>query len=148
MGITKEYMEWETWVNKEIVKSSGKPFKSGEKVGLVKELTTNPYSNKPGFLMWDGSIVDCHRTELNLVIMDEKCVDIELVETQSMLRHDYDMEVFVTPYHEFIGEDEGYLKQYKVTIMCDCRPDHIISCFDVYEEALEHGLQEAIKLIY
>ena len=56
--------DWINWVGCEIVKHSNKPFKNGLKVGVVKELTTNPYSNKAGFLMYDGSIVDCQQCKL------------------------------------------------------------------------------------
>lgn len=56
--------DWINWVGCEIVKHSNKPFKNGLKVGVVKELTTNPYSNKVGFLMYDGSIVDCQQCKL------------------------------------------------------------------------------------
>lgn len=53
--------DWVNWINHEIIKHSGKPFKSGEKIGIPKELTINPYSNKQAFKMDDGSIVDCHQ---------------------------------------------------------------------------------------
>lgn len=56
--------EWPNWVNHEVIKHSGKPFKSGKKIGVVKELTTNPYSNKKAFKMDDDSIVDCHQCKL------------------------------------------------------------------------------------
>lgn len=56
--------DWINWVGCEIVKHSNKPFKSGNKVGVVKELTTNPHSNKTAFLMDDGSIVDCYQCKL------------------------------------------------------------------------------------
>lgn len=53
--------DWDKWIGLEIIKHSGKPFKSGLKIGRVRELTTNPYSLKDGFLMDDGTIVDCHQ---------------------------------------------------------------------------------------
>lgn len=56
--------QWPNWIGKEIVKHSGKPFKSTLKVGIPVDLTTNPNSNKKAFLMDDGSIVDCFQTKL------------------------------------------------------------------------------------
>ena len=53
--------EWETWGGLTVEKRSGKPFKSGKKQGIVISKTINTYSNKSGFLMDDGSIVDCHQ---------------------------------------------------------------------------------------
>jgi hypothetical protein len=56
--------EWDSYVGKMITKHSGKPFKSGKKVGMAMSLTTNPHSNKKAFLMDDGSVVDCNQTKL------------------------------------------------------------------------------------
>lgn len=56
---------WQTWVGKQIVKHSGKPFKSTFKVGVVKDIMVNPYSNKIAFLMDDESLVDCHQCKLH-----------------------------------------------------------------------------------
>ena len=58
--------EWLSWVNEEIIKKSGKPFKSGAKIGKVVEMTINPYSDKLAFKMCDKSIVDCHQCESKL----------------------------------------------------------------------------------
>lgn len=56
--------KWLSWVDKEIIKKSNKPFKSGKQVGMVSEITINPYSEKLGFKMDDGSIVDCYQCNL------------------------------------------------------------------------------------
>lgn len=43
------------------VKKSGKPFKSGLKIGTVLEIVPNPYTGKPGIrIKEDNSIVDLH----------------------------------------------------------------------------------------
>lgn len=55
---------WDKWIELEVIKHSGKPFYSGLKTGVVKELTLNIHSGKPGFLMDDGKIVDCHQCKL------------------------------------------------------------------------------------
>ena len=64
----KQRMRWTKWVNHMVIKRSNKSFKSGLKSGIVIELTTNPYSNKPGFLMGDGTIVDCYQCKLLLLL--------------------------------------------------------------------------------
>lgn len=51
--------QWDTWVGVEVEKHSGKPFKSGLKIGTPMSTTINPHSGKKAFLMDDGSIVDC-----------------------------------------------------------------------------------------
>jgi len=56
--------EWPNWVSKEIVKHSGKPFKSGKLVGVTLGMEPNPNSGKMGFKMDDGSIVDCFQCKL------------------------------------------------------------------------------------
>jgi len=46
-------------VGKQVYKLSGKPFKSGEKINTVDELTVNPNTNKVAFtFLEDDSIVD------------------------------------------------------------------------------------------
>ncbi len=60
----QEEIIWPEWVGEILIKKSGKPFKSGLIVGIAKEHTTNPYSDKPAFKMDDGSIVDCYQLEL------------------------------------------------------------------------------------
>lgn len=52
------------FIGKNVVKKSGKPFKSNEKVGMVVDITINPHTNKKVFLMNDDSIVDCHVVKL------------------------------------------------------------------------------------
>jgi hypothetical protein len=56
--------EWESWVGKTVIKHSKKPFKSTFQTSTVKDITINPYSKKKGFLMDDGSIVDCMQVAL------------------------------------------------------------------------------------
>jgi hypothetical protein len=56
--------DWDTYIGKQIIKHSGKPFKSGKKIGIPLEITVNPNSNKKAFLMDDGSVVDCSQTKL------------------------------------------------------------------------------------
>ena len=55
---------WSEWLGYEIVKKSNKPFKSGQKMGIAKDITLNPNTDKLGFKMDDGSIVDCHMCQL------------------------------------------------------------------------------------
>lgn len=64
--------QWSQWIGKSVEKHSDKPFKSGLKVGRVMELTINPHSGKDGFLMDDGSIVDCHQVKLTSSIPKEQ----------------------------------------------------------------------------
>jgi hypothetical protein len=46
-------------------KVSGKPFKSGKRMGTIKELTVNPDSGKPAIVLReDDSIVDIYRCKL------------------------------------------------------------------------------------
>jgi|TARA_R110000822_G_scaffold82467_3_gene195080 hypothetical protein len=65
-----ENKDWINWVDCEIVKHSNKPFKSGEKVGVVKAMAINPHSIKTAFLMDDGSIVDCYQCKLAPIFVD------------------------------------------------------------------------------
>lgn len=55
---------WEDYLDEEVEKHSGKPFKSGMLIEVPRRLTTNPRSGKPGFLFSDGNIVDCHQVKL------------------------------------------------------------------------------------
>jgi len=50
---------WPDWIGKPIIKKSGKPFKSGLKTGTPKDITINENSGELGFLMDDGSVVNC-----------------------------------------------------------------------------------------
>lgn len=61
-----EAKNWNSWVKNKIVKRSGRPFKSGLKIGTAVELTTNPNTDKEAFLMDDGSIVDCSQCKLSV----------------------------------------------------------------------------------
>lgn len=48
-----------------VVKFSGKPFKSGAKIGTIESFTTNPNSQQPAAVMKeDGSIVDLYQIDL------------------------------------------------------------------------------------
>jgi len=60
-----EYIDYESWVGKEVIKKSGKPFKSSKKIGKVEELAVNLNSSKQAFIMDDDSIVDCYICKLN-----------------------------------------------------------------------------------
>jgi hypothetical protein len=55
---------WNEWVNLKVTKHSDKPFKSGKKIGIITELTVNPFSGKQAFKMDDDSIVDCYQVKL------------------------------------------------------------------------------------
>jgi hypothetical protein len=53
--------DFESYVDKNVIKASGKPFKSGLLVGTVHSVGVNPYTGKPGFFFYnDDSIVDCY----------------------------------------------------------------------------------------
>lgn len=58
--------EWSSWLGKEIIKHSNKPFKSGFKTGVPKEMVINEHSNKEAFIMNDGSVVDCYQCTLKV----------------------------------------------------------------------------------
>lgn len=60
----EDMKDWGNWIDRDIVKHSGKPFYSGLKIGTPKELTINPHSGKQAFLMGDGKVVDCHQCKL------------------------------------------------------------------------------------
>ena len=56
---------WPTWVGKAVVKKSRNPFKSGEKIGTVKGITTNPFTNRMAFTFnEDDSFVECMKCHL------------------------------------------------------------------------------------
>lgn len=57
-------MEYKSWLNSEIEKKSGKPFKSGLKIGTPLQMTVNSYTFKVAFLMDDDSVVDCTQCKL------------------------------------------------------------------------------------
>jgi hypothetical protein len=49
-------------VGDKVIKKSRKPFKSGEKVATVKNVTVNPYTNRTAFsFIEDESVVDAHQ---------------------------------------------------------------------------------------
>ena len=49
----------ERCVGKRVVKNSGKPFKSGDRVGTVQAITTHPDTKRAAFVMKeDGSVVE------------------------------------------------------------------------------------------
>lgn len=72
----EEIAVWSTWIGHSVVKRKGKPFKSGEKVGTVAQMTTNePHTSQPAFLMAeDGSTVECFRCRLHTpsLVVDER----------------------------------------------------------------------------
>ena len=56
--------DFATWLGQKVVKTSGKPFKSGLKTNTVRSITFG-YANKPGFKFEeDDSIVEAFRCEL------------------------------------------------------------------------------------
>ena len=60
----KDSTEWPEWIGKPVKKYSGKKFKGGKNIEVVKGFTVNPYSNKPAFILEDDSIVDCFQLTL------------------------------------------------------------------------------------
>ena len=56
--------EWIEWIGYTVTKHSGKPFKGGDKIGIVVDMDVNPHSKKPAFLIDDGSLVDCYQCKL------------------------------------------------------------------------------------
>ena len=63
---------WESWIGKQVVKRSGKPFKSKEKVGIPLAITVSLKSGKESFEMNDGSVVDCYQIQLYEGDKDDK----------------------------------------------------------------------------
>jgi hypothetical protein len=54
--------QWPDMVGTTVMKHSGKPFKDGRKIAVVKKLTANTYSGKLAFMMrGHETIVDCHQ---------------------------------------------------------------------------------------
>ena len=60
----KDSNDWVNWVGLDLTKHSGKPFKSGEKVGKAIGMGINEHSGKEAFKMDDESIVDCYQVKL------------------------------------------------------------------------------------
>ena len=56
---------WYKWVGLNVEKYSGKKFKSGNKVESIVEYVINPFTNKNGFKLSDGSIVDCYQCKIS-----------------------------------------------------------------------------------
>lgn len=56
--------KWHAMIGEQIVKRSGKPFKSGKKVGLAMNVCVHDHTTNLAFLMDDGSQVECWRCEL------------------------------------------------------------------------------------
>jgi hypothetical protein len=52
-------------IGTKVRKTSSKPFKSGDRVGIPVGIETNPKSNKLAFRMSvDDTLVDCHQCKL------------------------------------------------------------------------------------
>lgn len=51
--------KWHSMIGENIVKNSGKPFKSGKKVGLVMGVCIHDHTTNLAFVMDDGSHVEC-----------------------------------------------------------------------------------------
>lgn len=57
-------IDFAEWLGQKVVKTSGKPFKSGLKSNTVRSLTFG-YQNRPGFTFEeDDSVVEAFRCEL------------------------------------------------------------------------------------
>lgn len=51
---------WDSWVGKNILKVSGKPFKSGKKTDIAVAIENNPRTNELAFVLKTcGSLVNC-----------------------------------------------------------------------------------------
>lgn len=59
--------DWKYWIGLNIIKHSGKPFKSGSKIEPIKHFTENSKSGKEAFELVDGSVIDCHQVKLYLL---------------------------------------------------------------------------------
>ena len=63
------FPNWKTysqWIGKSILKKSGKHFKSGKKVGMIKSLVLHEHLNNVlAFKMDDESVVRCGICKLN-----------------------------------------------------------------------------------
>jgi hypothetical protein len=55
---------WHAMVGVPIVKRSGKPFKSGKKIGVPQSVCVHDHTPNLAFLMDDGSQVECWRCEV------------------------------------------------------------------------------------
>ena len=57
-------IDWMNWIGADVMKRSGKPFSGGDKVARVLGIETNSHSNKFGFILDNGSTVDCYQCEI------------------------------------------------------------------------------------
>lgn len=64
----KQRRRWLKWVNHFVVKKSNNKFKNGLKTNVVVSVIGTPYSETVEFLMGDGTIVDCRKCELLLLL--------------------------------------------------------------------------------
>lgn len=63
---------WNRWRDRQVIKNSGKPFKSGEKIGTVARIGDHEYSPHLAFtILEDGSQVECFRCQLYVPPNDE-----------------------------------------------------------------------------
>lgn len=59
--------EWQRMIGKAVVKTSGKPFKSGEKTATpLRYEQQHSHTPHPAFAMDDGSLVECFRCALHV----------------------------------------------------------------------------------
>lgn len=61
----KREHEWPDWVGDTVEKHSGKPFKGGEKIGIITDMGINPWTGRKAFKIDDDSYVDCYQCKLS-----------------------------------------------------------------------------------
>ena len=59
----KHETDWPDWIGNTVEKKSGKPFKGGEKVGIVSDMGINPWTKRKAFKI-DDSFIDCYQCKL------------------------------------------------------------------------------------
>jgi hypothetical protein len=76
--INKKSQEYaESLIGNPVIKESGKPFKSRNKINTVKGVTINPHTSLPALVFnEDDSIVDAHQC-INFNESDEPCLICE-----------------------------------------------------------------------
>jgi len=74
LNYVEKEVGWREWLHKAIVKESGKPFKSGKKIGTPIHMTIHHKLNIPAFEMDDGSIIECRRCKL---LNDNKAIRLD-----------------------------------------------------------------------
>jgi len=89
--------QWQRMIGKAVVKTSGKPFKSGEKIATpLRYEEHHLHTPHPAFAMDDGSLVECFRCALHVAEDDSNVTiwrsmqqeGVALVHLQSMVgRH-------------------------------------------------------------